>query len=83
MDDYYEVDVNSDGQLDAVVITQDDDGTPVAVADVNGDGQADYVLSIEDLNAYMELDSQVRQASVWAEVPTDLDPEDYEPEPTY
>jgi hypothetical protein len=83
MDDYYEVDVNSDGQLDAVVITQSDDGTPIAVADVNGDGQADYVLSIDELVACMELDSEVRQASVWAETPTDLDPEDYEPEPTY
>jgi hypothetical protein len=83
MADYYEVDVNSDGQLDAVVITQDDDGTPVAVADVNGDGQADYTLSIDDLVAYMELDSQVRQASVWTETPTELDPEDYEPESTY
>ena len=83
MDDYYEVDVNSDGRLDAVVITQDDDGTPVAVADVNGDGQADYALSVEDLIAHMELDSQVRQASVWTEIPTDLDPEDYEAEPTY
>jgi hypothetical protein len=83
MDDHYEVDVNSDGQLDAVVITQYDDGTPVAVADVDGDGQADYALSIDELIGYMELDSQVRQASVWAEIPTDLDPEDYEPESTY
>ena len=82
MSDYYEVDVDSDGQLDSVVITQDDDGTPIAVADVNGDGQADYSLSIDELIADMELDSEVREASVWSETPTDLDPEDYELEST-
>ena len=80
--DSYEVDVNYDGQLDTVVITQDEDGTPVAVADVDGDGHADYVLSIDELISAMELDSQVRQADVWTETPTDLDPEDYGYGPT-
>jgi hypothetical protein len=81
--DYYEADVNYDGQLDTVVITEDHDGNPIAVADVNGDGQADYTLSVDELIDAMELDSQVRQASVWTETPTDLDPADYEREPTY
>jgi hypothetical protein len=81
--DYYEADVNYDGRLDAVVITQDDEGNPIAVADVNGDGQADYTLSVDELIAAMELDSQIRQVSVWTETPTDLDPDDYERESTY
>jgi hypothetical protein len=81
--DYYEADVNYDGQLDAVVITQDADGNPIAVADVNGDGQADYALSVDELVAAMELDSQIREVSVWTETPTDLDPDDYERESTY
>jgi hypothetical protein len=82
-DDYYEVDVNHDGRLDAVVITETDDGTPIAVADVNGDGYADYALSIDELVEDMELDSSVRQANVWTDQPTTLDPEDYQTEPTY
>ena len=81
--EYYEVDVNYDGRLDTVVITQDDYGNPIAVADTNSDGQADYALSVDEFIDCMELDSQIRQAAVWAETSTDLDYEDYERRSTY
>ena len=43
----------------------------------------DRLLTQDELIEYMEVDSQVRMASVWSGIPKDLDPEDYETRPTY
>jgi hypothetical protein len=77
LSEYYEVDVDYDGRLDTVMITEGDDGTPIAIADTNGDGYADHALSVDELIECMELDSTIRRISVWTDVQTELDPEDY------
>jgi hypothetical protein len=46
MSEYYEMDVDGDGRLDTVEVTEYEDGSAVALVDVDGDGYADYELDV-------------------------------------
>jgi hypothetical protein len=46
MSEYYQVDVDGDGRLDDVEVTEYEDGSAIALVDVDNDGYADYEIHV-------------------------------------